>query len=46
SAGKSTGVYEVFIFNDENKLLCRATFSMYFLDVSRERSNKDQQPES
>ena len=43
SAGKSTGVYEVFIFNDENKLLCRATFSMYFLDVSRARKTMGQE---
>ena len=32
SAGRTTGVYEVFIYNDEQVLLCRATFTMFFLD--------------
>ncbi len=30
SAGRTTGVYEVFIFNDEDVLLSRATFTMFF----------------
>lgn len=32
SAGRTTGVYEVFIFNDTEVLLSRATFTMFFLD--------------
>lgn len=32
SAGRTTGVYEVFIFNDTDVLLSRATFTMFFLD--------------
>ena len=39
SAGHSTGVYEVFIFNDENKLLCRATVTMYFINESRKKEH-------
>lgn len=35
SAGRTTGVYEVFIFNDEEVLLSRATFTMFFLDGDR-----------
>lgn len=35
SAGRTTGVYEVFIFNDESILLSRATFTMFFLDGER-----------
>ncbi|WP_416325866.1 PaaI family thioesterase [[Eubacterium] hominis] len=35
SAGRTTGVYEVFIFNDEDVLLSRATFTMFFLDGER-----------
>lgn len=35
SAGRTTGVYEVFIFNDEDVLLTRATFTMFFLDGDR-----------
>lgn len=31
SAGRTTGVYEVFIYNDLDKLLCRGTFTMYFI---------------
>lgn len=31
-AGKTTGVYEVFIFNDHKDLLCRATMTVFFLD--------------
>lgn len=32
SRGRTTGVYEVFIFNDREVLLSRATFTMFFLD--------------
>lgn len=32
SSGRTTGVYEVFIFNDEDILLARATFTMFFID--------------
>lgn len=32
SAGRTTGVYEVFIFNEKEVLLSRATFTMFFLD--------------
>lgn len=39
SAGKTTGVYEVFIFNDEDTLLCSATFTMFFLDDEHRRSH-------
>lgn len=35
SAGRTTGVYEVFIFNDKDTLLSRATFTMFFLDGER-----------
>ncbi|MEG0329205.1 MAG: PaaI family thioesterase [Longicatena sp.] len=35
SAGRTTGVYEVFIFNDHDVLLSRATFTMFFLDGER-----------
>ena len=35
SAGRTTGVYEVFIFNDSDTLLSRATFTMFFLDGER-----------
>lgn len=35
SAGRTTGVYEVFIFNDTDILLSRATFTMFFLDADR-----------
>ena len=35
SAGRTTGVYEVFIFNDQEILLSRATFTMFFLDGER-----------
>lgn len=30
-AGHKTGVYEVFIFNDQDDLLCRATLTMFFI---------------
>lgn len=32
SSGRTTGVYEVFIYNDAQVLLSRATFTMFFLD--------------
>lgn len=35
SVGRTTGVYEVFIYNDEQDLLSRATFTMFFLDQDR-----------
>lgn len=41
SAGKSTGVYEVFIFNDEDDLLCRATLTYFFLDPNRVHKKKE-----
>lgn len=37
SAGRTTGVYEVFIFNDKDVLLSRATFTMFFLDGDRHK---------
>ena len=40
SAGRTTGVYEIFIFNDEEVLLSRATFTMFFLDGDRYRKQK------
>lgn len=40
SAGRTTGVYEVFIFNDAEVLLSRATFTMFFLDNNRYQKNK------
>ena len=40
SAGRTTGVYEVFIFNDAEVLLSRATFTMFFLDNDRYQKNK------
>lgn len=40
SAGRTTGVYEVFIFNDAEVLLSRATFTMLFLDNDRYQKNK------
>lgn len=47
SAGRTTGVYEVFIYNDEHVLLCRATFTMFFLDGERYRAqNKNESGES
>ncbi|WP_277820714.1 PaaI family thioesterase [Dubosiella muris] len=47
SAGRTTGVYEVFIYNDEQVLLCRATFTMFFLDGERYRAqNKNDSGES
>ncbi len=38
-AGKTTGVYEVFIYNDLDHLLSRATFTMFFLDENRKKSH-------
>ncbi|MEG0469233.1 PaaI family thioesterase [Amedibacillus sp. YH-ame10] len=35
TAGRTTGLYEVFIFNDREVLLSRATFTMFFLDGDR-----------
>lgn len=35
SHGRTTGVYEVFIYNDDSVLLSRATFTMFFLDGDR-----------
>lgn len=35
SHGRTTGVYEVFIYNDDSVLLSRATFTMFFLDGER-----------
>lgn len=35
SHGRTTGVYEVFIYNDQQVLLSRATFTMFFLDGDR-----------
>mgnify|MGYP000069664177 CR=1 FL=1 len=40
SRGRTTGVYEVFIFNDKNTLLSRATFTMFFLDSDRIKAKK------
>lgn len=37
SRGRTTGVYEVFIYNDASLLLSRATFTMFFLDGDRYR---------
>lgn len=30
--GHTTGVYEVFIYNENDDLLCRATFTMFFIN--------------
>lgn len=38
SAGRTTGVYEAFIFNDKDELLSRATFTMFFLDQNRNQT--------
>lgn len=38
SRGRTTGVYEVFIYNDAPLLLSRATFTMFFLDQERYQS--------
>lgn len=38
SRGRTTGVYEVFIYNDASLLLSRATFTMFFLDQERYQS--------
>lgn len=39
SAGRTTGVYEVFIYNDESVLLSRATFTMFFLDGEHKKKS-------
>ena len=38
-AGRTTGVYEVFIYNDLDVLLSRATFTMFFLDEERKKTH-------
>ena len=43
SRGRTTGVYEVFIFNDKNTLLSRATFTMFFLDSDKYKAKKDKE---
>ena len=43
SRGRTTGVYEVFIFNDHNTLLSKATFTMFFLDSDRIKAKKQQE---
>lgn len=40
NAGRTTGVYEVFIYNDEEILLSRATFTMFFLDGNSYKAKK------
>lgn len=40
SAGRTTGLYEVFIFNDKDVLLSRSSFTMFFLDGDRYKGNK------
>lgn len=40
SCGRSTGVYEVFIYNDTSVLLSRATFTMFFLDQEHYKKSK------
>lgn len=40
SSGRTTGVYEVFIYNDASVLLSRATFTMFFLDGERKNIQK------
>lgn len=37
SRGRTTGIYEVFIYNDTQVLLSRATFTMFFLDGERRK---------
>ncbi len=37
SRGRTTGIYEVFLYNDAEILLSRATFTMFFLDGDRYR---------
>lgn len=41
-----TGVYEIFIFNDKEVLLCRATFTMFFLDQDRYHKKKQDAPKA
>lgn len=45
-AGKTTGVYEVFIYNDSGKLLSRATFTMFFIDKDRSKPSVPSQKET
>lgn len=40
SSGQTTGVYEVFIFNDADRLLSAATFTMFFLDEKHQPRKK------
>lgn len=40
SRGRTTGVYEVFIFDEENVLLSRATFTMFFLDGGKKKKDE------
>ena len=44
--GRTTGVYEIFIFNDKEVLLCRATFTMFFLDQDRYHKKKQDAPKA
>ena len=46
SRGRTTGVYEIFIFNDKEVLLCRATFTMFFLDQDRYHKKKQDAPKA
>ena len=39
SAGRTTGVHEVFIYHDESVLLSRATFTMFFLDGEHKKKS-------
>lgn len=38
--GRTTGVYEVFIYNDKEDLLARATFTMFFLHPAPKETEK------
>lgn len=40
SRGRTTGIYEVFIFNDKDVMLSRATFTMFFLDSDKYKQEK------
>lgn len=40
SRGRTTGVYEVFIYNDTQVLLSRSTFTMFFLDGERHKKSE------
>lgn len=39
-AGRTIGTYEVFIFNEHDDLLCRGTFTMFFLDKKHKERNR------